>query len=107
MDVSGYAPPSEEKPLGSYAILTASFNAVLAGALLARHRDLPKRIGFRDLLLLAVATQRLSRLVAKDKVTSAIRAPFVQYEEDAGPGEVSESPRGDGMRRAIGELISC
>src|SRR4051812_6628695 len=104
---SGYAPPDEEKPLGSYAVLIAGFNAVLAGLLFARHRDLPKRIGLRDLVLLAVATQRLSRLIAKDKVTSAIRAPFVRYEEDAGPSEVSESPRGSGMRRAIGELISC
>jgi hypothetical protein len=40
-------------------------------------------------------------------VTSGIRAPFTQYQDDAGPGEVSEQPRGRGLRRAIGELLVC
>jgi hypothetical protein len=36
-----------------------------------------------------------------------MRAPFTKYEGPAGSGEVDERPRGSGVRRAIGELISC
>jgi hypothetical protein len=54
-----------------------------------------------------VASHKASRLIAKDKVTSAIRAPFAEYEGSGGPGEVSERPRGRGLRRVIGELLVC
>jgi hypothetical protein len=36
-----------------------------------------------------------------------VRAPFTRFEDDAGPGEVSEAARGHGLRRAIGELLVC
>lgn len=36
-----------------------------------------------------------------------MRAPFTRFEGDAGPSEVSEAPRGRGLRRAIGELLVC
>jgi Protein of unknown function (DUF1360) len=107
LEYEGYAPPGEDKPLGAYALLAAAFNAGFAGALFARRRDLPERVSAGDLALLTVGTHKLSRLIAKDKVTSPLRAPFVRYEEDAGPSEVSETPRGSGLRKAIGELISC
>jgi hypothetical protein len=54
-----------------------------------------------------VATQKLSRQVAKDKATSFLRAPFTRYEGSAGPSEVSEEPRGTGLRYALGELVTC
>jgi hypothetical protein len=54
-----------------------------------------------------VATHKASRLLAKDRVTSAVRAPFTEFEDDAGPGEVSERARGRGLRRALGELVIC
>jgi hypothetical protein len=60
-----------------------------------------------DLALITVATHKASRLVAKDRVTSSVRAPFTRFEGDAGPGEVSEEARGSGLRRAIGELVIC
>jgi hypothetical protein len=46
-------------------------------------------------------------LIAKDRVTSTVRAPFTTFQGDAGPGEVDEAARGHGLRRAIGELIVC
>jgi hypothetical protein len=61
----------------------------------------------RDLALLTVATHKASRLIAKDRVTSTVRAPFTRFEGDAGPGEVSEAARGRGLRRAVGELLIC
>ena len=56
---------------------------------------------------MTVATHKLSRTLAKDRVTSAVRAPFTRFEGDAGPGEVSEVARGRGLRRAVGELLVC
>jgi hypothetical protein len=36
--------------------------------------ELPEKINFADLLLLGVATHKLSRIIAKDRVTSPLRA---------------------------------
>src|SRR3954453_15400162 len=72
----------EEMPLGGYALLMGLYNAAVAGVLVAAHRAgrLPERIPTRDLLLLGVATHKLSRLITRDWVTSPLRAPFTQYE---------------------------
>jgi len=84
---------------------------VLAGAfstwLRASGRELPERVDPGDLALLTVATHKGSRLIAKDRVTSTARAPFTEFESDAGPGEVNERARGRGLRRAVGELLTC
>jgi hypothetical protein len=94
-------------PLKSYAALASAFNVALASGIAATKDDLPERFSTADLVLLGVATHKYSRLLAKDRVTSFLRAPFVRYEGEAGPSEVSESARGQGPRRAIGELIAC
>ena len=67
----------------------------------------PKRPSLLDLALLSVATHKLSRIIAKDRITSILRAPFVSYIRSAGHGEVEEEPRGRGIQRGIGQLISC
>ena len=55
----------------------------------------------------ALATQKLSRVITKDKVTAAFRAPFTEVEGKGGAGELEEHGRGHGLRRAIGDLITC
>ena len=60
-----------------------------------------------DLLLLGVATHKLARLITKDAVTSPLRAPFVRLKDSAGEGEVEEEPRGEGMQKALGDLVTC
>ena len=105
---TGYA-PGEGRPLAAYAVLTAGFFTSLAGALAAarasgREIDRP---GLGDVVLHGLATQKVSRLIAKDKVTSFLRAPFTRFQEPAGHGELEEAPRGDGLRYAIGELLVC
>jgi len=60
-----------------------------------------------DLALLGIATHKLSRIVAKDRITGILRAPFVNYTRSARAGEVEEEPRGRGFQRGIGHLISC
>jgi Protein of unknown function (DUF1360) len=106
---AGYAEDAEgHRPLASYAVLNAVFSAAFGAALLDAHRNgLPERIGGRDLLLAGIATHKLSRLIAKDKATSFIRAPFTRYQESAGHGEVEEAARGHGLRLAVGELLVC
>lgn len=103
---SGYS-PDEPRGLAGYAVLSLVFNAALAGVLVAGRDRLPDRIGAGDVLLMGVASHKFSRLLSKEKATSFLRAPFVRYEEDTGQGEVSESPRGAGLRRSIGELLIC
>jgi hypothetical protein len=97
------------RPLVSYGMLTAAFNGLFAvGVLAARRRKrLPERFGGGDALLLGAATAKMTRLIAKDRVTSVLRAPFTRFQEDTGHGEVSEAARGKGMQRAIGELLIC
>jgi hypothetical protein len=106
----GYAAAQERPPLASYAAVAGLFNGAVAAGLLAARRaghELPERIEARDLVLTGVATHKLSRLLAKDKVTSFARAPFTELQEPGGPAELEEKPRGSGLRRAVGELISC
>ena len=103
--------PQESQPLAGHAALTLTFNAgVVAFALGFRRsgRSLPERIPAGDLALLSVGTYKLSRLIAKDRITAFFRAPFTRYQGDSErPSEVSETPRGSGLRRAIGELVVC
>lgn len=97
-------------PRADYAALVAVFNALLATTLLARkcaREPLPERVAPKDLALFALATQKLSRVITKDKVTSAFRAPFTEVEGKGGPGEIEERAKGRGLRRAIGELLTC
>jgi hypothetical protein len=106
---SGYA-ADPQPPLRDYAAATTVYVTSLGGALalvLARGHELPERIGFGDLVLLGVATHKLSRLIAKDKVTSFVRAPFTRLQGPAGQGELSEEPRGEGLQLLLGELIVC
>jgi hypothetical protein len=103
--VSAYS--EEPIPLRGYLALAATFNLAFAAGLALKREDLPERVAFRDVVLLGVATHKFSRLLTKDRVTSFLRAPFVRYEGDAGPGEVNEMARGQGIQRAVGELVVC
>lgn len=72
-----------QRPLGGYAVLTGSFAAAFGASLAAaraggRELDRPP---LADIALGALATQKLSRLISKDKVTSFVRAPFTTGEQ--------------------------
>jgi hypothetical protein len=100
---------TDGRPLGAYAglagVFAAGFGAVLVGA--SRTGRLPERIGAGDIALIALATHRVSRTLARDRVTSFVRAPFTRYVEPAEFNEVNEEPAGRGLRRSLGELLSC
>jgi len=107
---AGYAAAGESPPFGAYAGVATLFNAAMAvGLFWAKRggRKLPDRIEARDIVLNGVATHKLSRLLAKDKITAFARAPFTELQEPGGPAEVEERARGHGWRRTIGELLVC
>ena len=91
-------------PLGGYAGLLGGFGALAATlAAVARRR----RFGLAELLLYGVATYKLTRVLTRDRVTAPLRAPFVRFERLAGRAEVREHARGTGLRRAVGDLVTC
>ena len=102
--------PGQKRPLAGYAGLAAVYGgAVTAGiaALRRRGRQLPEHPQAGDIALVAVATHKLSRIIAKDKVTGFVRAPFTRYQWSSGAGEVEEEARGHGLQLAEGELLVC
>jgi len=107
---SGYAEPDERPPFAAYATFALVFNGALAGAIVTAKRsgrDLPQRVELQDLALIGTASHKLSRLVAKKKITAFVRAPFTELQGQGGPAEVEEKARGRGLRRAVGELLIC
>jgi hypothetical protein len=99
-----------DRPLGSHLVLVAIYNALVGAFLAWRIRSgkgFPERVAVGDLVLAGVATHKLSRIISKDRVTAPLRAPFAEFQEEGGPGEVEERPRGTGLRKAIGELLVC
>src|SRR5437763_719772 len=100
----------EDRPLAAYAGLIGLFNVLVGAEILAaraKGATLPGRLETRDIVLLAFATHKLSRLLTKDMVTSVLRAPFARFEGTLGDGEVQEGTRGSGVQHAVGELITC
>lgn len=100
----------EGMPLSSFATFLLTFTSLFGGALwwAHKHQRLPR--GYprtKDLILLAAAGHKAARIVTHDQVTAALRAPFVRYKEGLGKGEVKEEARGSGIRRAVGELLTC
>src|SRR4051794_35485485 len=89
--------PGEGKPVGGHLVLMVIYNALAGAFLLARARSgkgFPERIGAGDLLLAGVATHKLSRVITKDRITGPLRAPFTERQEEGGPAEVEDTPRG-------------
>jgi hypothetical protein len=107
--VPGYT--DQPRPLTGYVLIMGAFNAVFAFAMLLYFRRRGGRtaeISLTDLILSGIAAHKISRLLAKDSVTSPLRAPFTTFEGPGDlPSEVMESPRGYGLRHAMGELVTC
>jgi hypothetical protein len=93
--------------LGAMSVYVGLVSAAVA-AVRASGRELPEKIPAGDALLMTVATFRLARRIAKDPVTSPIRAPFTRFEGQSGHAEVAEEVREHGgVKHAVGELLTC
>ena len=86
-----------------YGAINAVYAALFAGVLVAtRGRDADaERLGSADLLPLTAATFSISKIVAREKVGSWMREPFV--DDPVG----RKRPRGGRFQRALGELVTC
>ncbi|MFZ7944614.1 DUF1360 domain-containing protein [Neobacillus sp. 19] len=68
------------------------------------------KITFLNLIILSLASFRLTRLLVFDKITEFIRAPFfdeVSEENEEGELEVYYLPKKSGVKKFLGELLSC
>jgi hypothetical protein len=97
----------QQPPYRAYAAIVGTFVAGLgavSGLAAARGRP-AHEISATDLTLLGLATFKASRTVARDKVTSFVREPFVEGE--AYDGEDEKPVRDNEMKQALGELVTC
>jgi hypothetical protein len=84
-----------------YAAINAVYVVLLSGVLAAtRGRASKDPIRNSELIPLGAATFALSKAVARERIGTWVRDPFVDEEHD-------REPQGRGLRRAIGELVSC
>ena len=88
----------EEQLLTEYATLLGFYLAsvTVVTGIAVQHR-LPRKFGLLDLALLGIATHKLSRIVAKDRITGILRAPFVNYIRSSGAGEVGRGTAWPGI----------
>ena len=101
-------PDPEQRERLTYVTLVSLFLGLL-GIFVSRERK--ARPVFdpqpRDIILIALATFRAGRVAAYERVTQPFRDPVTETvpdEYDAGQNVVAE---GTGVRKAIGELVSC
>jgi uncharacterized protein DUF1360 len=85
-----------------YAVINAVY-AVLLGAVVYASRERVKEDPIRnaELLQLGAATFAVSKVIAREKIGTWVREPFV---DDASHGG---KPRGRRIQRALGELVTC
>jgi hypothetical protein len=98
--------PPSASDAADYAIVEAVFLAGLAGlSALTRKReaDGERAIPLRELPVLAAAVFALADVIAKEKVSTWLREPFVEEGADHKPVR----PEGNGLRYTIGELLTC
>lgn len=98
------------QPLTGYALSLAAYAAGVAGltvVAIATGRRPPEGPRTLDVVLVSLATHKLSRILAKESVTSPLRAPLTRFAGPAGGSEVNEEPVGQGSRHAVAELMSC
>jgi hypothetical protein len=93
-------------PYGAYAAIVGTFVGGLGAAGVAA-RALDRNPACQtplDFVVLAAASFKAARTLARDEVTSFLREPFVAGEAHEGGEEPLET--GD-LRQAIGELVTC
>ena len=99
-----------DRPLAGYLSLLSVYTTGTAAAAVAARalgRSAPRRLSPWDVVQLTLATHKVSRMIAKDPVTSPLRAPFTRYEGVSAPSELHEEVRGHGIKHSAGELLTC
>src|SRR4051794_23190298 len=95
-------PPEATTDASDYAAINAVYAALIATVLFStRERHARDPISGRELIPISAATFALSKVIAREKIGSWMREPFV----DQSGGD--RQPRGSGLQRAMGELVTC
>ena len=99
-----HAPERDEQPAEpvDYAAINAVYGALMTAVVLTtRERAREEPISGRELIPIAAATFALSKVIAREKIGTWVREPFV--DDPAG----ARKPRGRRLQRAVGELVTC
>jgi hypothetical protein len=92
-------PPTDAS---DYATINLVYGALFAGVVYAtRERAREEPIKLHELVPMSAATFALAKVIAREKVGSWVREPFVEHEDGV------PKPEGRGLRRAVGELVTC
>lgn len=100
----------EDRPLAGYLAMLGIYGGWVSGMLAAGRlagKRFPKRVDAGDVALLAISSNYLSRTLAKDPITSPLRAPFTRFDGVSGPSTLKEQVRGHGLQHSVGEMLSC
>jgi hypothetical protein len=85
-----------------YATINAVYGVLMTAVVLStRAQASEDPISGRELIPIAAATFALSKVIAREKIGTWMREPFV----DDPSGE--RRPRGRRLQRAVGELVTC
>lgn len=97
---TGPVPDASSPPYSSYAAIVGTFVGGLAvtGAVASSLGRKPQAQTTSSL-----PPFKAARTLSRDRVTSFVRQPFVEGEA----GEGDEQPAGEGLQRALGELVTC
>lgn len=96
-------------PYAAYGVLSTAFHAGLIGlagatALLRRFKT---PLAPTDLVTLGLAAHKIAMILTKERVTLPLRSPFTTQSDHGREGGHESIPRGHGMQRALGELLTC
>jgi hypothetical protein len=95
----------ERIPLAAYAALLGVWSLSVGGFVVAM-RDRLRAPRLFDVALIGVATHEIAQTLTHAWVAAPVRAPFTRY-LGTESGEPDEIPRGEGLRYAIGNLLTC
>lgn len=86
-----------------YAAINLVYGALFAGVIYTtRERAREEPIKLHELVPMSAATFALAKVIAREKVGTWVREPFVEHEEGG-----AMRPQGTRLRRAVGELMTC
>ena len=85
-----------------YAAINLVYASLFAGVIyLTRERAREEPIALHELVPMSAATFALAKVIAKEKVGTWVREPFVEHVDG------KAKPEGRRLQRAIGELVTC
>ena len=85
-----------------YAAINLVYASLFAGVIyLTRERAREEPIQLYELVPMSAATFALSKVIAREKVGTWLREPFVEHVNGVA------KPEGRRLQRAIGELVTC